>query len=106
MKHDFRALRPDKIHPRTGTPSWTHRCDAIREGPYANDRIEGAKNIEYFRCHLKAKFHACGHKVCVRHAGILALDHVLGVKSKVIYWQDGMTKERLKERVLRGGNRW
>jgi len=103
---DFSQLPPDVIHPRTGVAIWSKRCDAIREGPYANDRIEGAKDIEYFRCHLKSKFSVCGHNVCVRHAGLLALDRVLGVESRIIFWQDDMTKERLKQRVLRGGDRW
>lgn len=99
--NDFSRLQPVTMNPRTGAQGWPHRCDAIRENHYANDFIESAKSLEYFRCHLPAKFKVGCHKLCVRHAGILALDKVLGAKPVMTFWPDDGTLEALKSRRLR-----
>lgn len=98
---DFSKLKPEVVNPRTQTKVWPHRCEAIRECDYANDFIEGMKSLEWLRCHLPAKFKVGAYKVCVRHAGILALDKVLEVKSEMIFWPEANTLEKLKERLVR-----
>jgi hypothetical protein len=99
--NDFSRLEPVVTNQRTGAARWLHRCDAIRDIDYNNDCIEGAKSLEYFRCHLRAKFKVGAYKLCVRHAAILALDKMLGEKPEMTFWPDGGTKEALQNRLRR-----
>ena len=99
--NEFSRLQPVVTNARTGAQGWPHRCEAIRENHYANDFIEGAKSLEWFRCHLPAKFKYENYKLCVRHAGILALDKVLGSKPDMGFWPEHNTLDKLKSRLLK-----
>lgn len=98
--NDFRRMLPD-IHPRTGKMSWPHRCEAIREFPYANDAFEGAKSLEWFRCHMPAKYKFGERRLCGRHAGVIALEKMVECPHSMIFWPDISTIEELRERLKR-----
>jgi len=94
----FARLTP-YVNPRTGAPTWPLRCEAIREGKYANDFLEAAKDLEWFRCQHNAKFSVGRHNVCIKHAASLALSEKLDVPPGMDFWTDGDVKEKLRRRM-------
>lgn len=65
--------RPVIMSARLLYPLDLPQCEARREGHYANDTSETDK-----RCKWSARYEIDGHKFCSKHAGVAALQILLG----------------------------